>query len=418
MARSSWGSKRQRSKNVWELRYTVAGEPKSETYRGTAKGADRRLGELRLRYEGATADSRTTVGAFFRGVFVPECEARVAAPPESDTEPMAKSTLRGYVRHYESSIGPTWDDVALEDVRARAVQAWLSGMTYGAARQARATFRTVLNRAVDLEYIEAHPLNRRYILPSARSPRRRSGEVYGPDELQAIFEECEGEFWEPFFILAAFGGAQRAEAVGVFATEVEWVENELGLWAVCPINRGVHLLDGEVVVEERAKNDYRAQPVVVPPPYSLRLRAAVDEALAEGREWLVDDGFGGPLDPEAVTRAYKSWLGRSTHRYVPFGNLRNSYSTMLHREGYEDSLVAKLMRHANLTTDYAHYNRLDAAGKIEALSRPPSSGKLIPELPRTSGKSAEKRDSAEKSEGRNARSDAFVKPAEDPTRRS
>lgn len=66
MARSSWGSKHQKSKGVWELRYTVAGKPKSETLRGTAKDTDRPLGELRLRYEGATADPRTIVGAFFR----------------------------------------------------------------------------------------------------------------------------------------------------------------------------------------------------------------------------------------------------------------------------------------------------------------------------------------------------------------
>ena len=383
MARSSWGSKRQKRRGVWELRYTVAGRPASETFRGSARDADRRLMALRLKYEGAVGDPRTTVGAFFRGVFVPECEARIDAPPESDTEPMARSTLNGYLRHYDRSIGPTWDDVPMEDVRARAVQAWLSGMTYGAARQARALFRTIMNRAEDLEYIDGHPLNKRYIMPSAKSPRQRSADVYDPDEMRAIFEECEGEWWEPFYVLAAFGGAQRAEAVGIWATEMEWAENERGLWAVCPVNRGVHLLDGEIVVEGRAKNDHRAQPIVVPPPYSLRLRAAADEAISEGRTWLVDDGFGGPVDPEAVARAYKAWLGRSAHRYVPFGNLRNSYSTMLHREGYEDSLISKLMRHANLTTDYAHYNRLDAAGKIEALTRGPSSGSPDPERPRT-----------------------------------
>ena len=54
---------------------------------------------------------------------------------------------------------------------------------------------------------------------------------------------------------------------------------------------------------------------------------------------------------------------------MPFGNLRNSYSTMLHRKGYEDSLISKLMRHANLTADYRHYNRLDADATIEMLSR-------------------------------------------------
>ena len=49
MARSSWGSKRQKAKGVWELRYTVDGKPKSKRVRGSARDADRELAALRLR---------------------------------------------------------------------------------------------------------------------------------------------------------------------------------------------------------------------------------------------------------------------------------------------------------------------------------------------------------------------------------
>ena len=76
MARSTWGSKRQKSRGVWELRYTVGGRPKSSTFRGTAREADRELAALRLRHEGRE-DTTVTVDAFFWGVFVPECEERV-----------------------------------------------------------------------------------------------------------------------------------------------------------------------------------------------------------------------------------------------------------------------------------------------------------------------------------------------------
>lgn len=358
-----------KSKGVWELRYTVGGRQKSETFRGTAKQADRYLVALRLRYEDRGGDPRTTVSAFFWGVFVPECEVRLDAPPESDNKPLARTTYKEYVRHFRRDIEPAFGDKALEDVRARDVQEWLSGMTYGTAGHAKAVLKLVMNRAEDLEYIDHHPLGKRYIMPTAKSGRQRSADIYDPDELDAIFSECEGEDWEPFFILAAFGGAQRAEAVGVWAPEIEWRESERGLWAVCPVNRGVHLIDGEVVVQDRAKNDYRSEPLIVPPPYSMRLKETADAVIAEGGTWLVDDGFGGPWDPDAMARAYRRWLSFSTHRYVPFGNLRNSYSTMLHRLDIEDSLIAKLMRHANLTTDYRHYNRLDADAKIELLGR-------------------------------------------------
>lgn len=368
MAKSSWGTKRQRAKGSWELRYRVGGKQKSVMFRGTAREADRQLAALRLKYEGG-GGPRTSLSSFFWGVFVPECERRLEAPPESGNKPLALTTYKGYVRYFRHSIEPTFGETALEDIRARDVQEWLSGMTFGTARHARAIFKIVMNRAEDLEYIDHHPLGKRYIMPTAKSARQRSSDIYDPDELESIFRECSGELWEPYYILAAFGGAQRAEAIGVQAPEIEWRENERGLWAVCPVNRGVHLLDGEVVVLDRAKNDYRAEPLIVPPPYSGRLKEIADAVLAEGGTWLVDDGFGGPIDPETVTRAYKRWLSLSPHRYVPFGNLRNSYSTMLHRKGYEDSLISKLMRHANLTTDYRHYNRLDADAKIGLMSR-------------------------------------------------
>ena len=112
--------------------------------------------------------------------------------------------------------------------RARDVQEWLSGMTFGTARHARAIFKIVMNRAEDLEYIDHHPLGKRYIMPTAKSARQRSSDIYDPDELESIFRECSGELWEPYYILAAFGGAQRAEAIGVQAPEIEWRENERG----------------------------------------------------------------------------------------------------------------------------------------------------------------------------------------------
>ncbi len=383
MARSTWGSKRQKSRGVWELRYTVGGRPKSSTFRGTAREADRELAALRLRHEGRE-DTTVTVDAFFWGVFVPECEERVRSAGDGEGRGMSPTTLASYTRYYRNTIQERWGSVPLDEVRAKDVQAWLSGMTAGSARHAKAVFKVVMNRAEALEYVDHHPLGKRYVMPSAKSARQRTRDVFDADELDAIFSECAGEWWDAYFILAAFGGAQRAEAVGVKPSEVSYVENEEGLWAVAPVRRGVHLLDGEVVVVERGKNEYREGNLIVPPPYSSRLRADAEGALAEGGEWFADDGFGGPVDPEAVTRAWKRWLSFSPHSWVPFGNLRNSYSTVLHSLGLQDSTISKLMRHANLTTDYAHYNRLDPDALIGLMGdamRARRSGITIPDRP-------------------------------------
>lgn len=386
MARSTWGSKRQKSKGVWELRYTVGGKPKSTTFRGTAREADRELAALRMRYEGRQDDS-VTIDAFFWGVFILECETRVQIAEKGleggGMKGMSPVTLSSYIRHYNKSIRDTWCDVPLGDVRAKGVQAWLLTMTCGAARHALAVFRAMMNRAQALEYVESHPLGHKYVMPASRSARERVGDVFGEDELVAILDESAGEWWRPLYVLSAFGGAQRAEAVGVQAPEVSYIKNGLGLWGIAPVKRGVHLLDGKLVVVERAKNKHREASLVIPPPYSSHLKAAADEVVAAGGTWLVDDGFGGPVDPEALTRAWTRWLSRSTHRYVPWGNLRNSYSTMLHSMGLEDSTVSKLLRHANLKTDYAHYNRIGPEDLVGLMSgaMAAGSGMVIPDRP-------------------------------------
>ncbi len=364
MARSSWGSKRQRSKGVWELRYTVNGKQQSKTFKGTAKQADAELARLRVLHEDAKApcDASTTIGTFFWGDFIPECEQRV------EVGSMARSTLSGYIRAYTASIEEPFADTPLGSLAYRDVQDLLLGMTRGKAQHAKSLLSIVMQRATDKGAIENNVMRRRFIMPTMTSGRERTKDVYSTKELEQIFEECRGEIWEGAFILGAFGGGQRAEVMGVKPHEADFAEDGAGdVWAVVPVNRGVHLLDGEVVVEEHAKNNAREDVMVIPPPYSLRLRQLVRAALKRGDEWLMDDGFGEPTDPEAMTRAYGSWLARSNHRYVPFGNLRNAYSTMLHAKGVPGDMVSKLMRHASPITDQRFYNRPGPEERIEVL---------------------------------------------------
>ena len=60
MARSTWGSILEKKKGpdgIYLLRYTVNGKAKSETVRGSRSDADRRLAELRIKYEGGIGEN-------------------------------------------------------------------------------------------------------------------------------------------------------------------------------------------------------------------------------------------------------------------------------------------------------------------------------------------------------------------------
>lgn len=361
MARSTWGSVRTLRKGYHEIRYTVDGSQVSEYVRGTKAEAERRRAELRLEYEDCVGAS-LKVDTFWRKTYWPECRS------------LAESTKAEYERVYVRTIKPKWGTREMRSIRAAEVQEWFDVMTYGKARSTRAIMRAMFNRASDLELIDRNVMSKRFKLPSARAKGGRTEEVYTAAELDEIFEECSGEVWEPAYILAAFGSASREEAMSPMLDEIWFAgygdeDDRVEEFAVVPIKRGVQRLGGEVKVIEKTKNEYRERSLVVPPPYSTRLKELVVEKNAAGDTWLVDDGFGWPIDPDVMATCYKRWFLRSSHRYIPFSNLRNSYSTMMHAKDIDLWMVSKLMGHSKPDTSYTHYDRPGVNELIQVISR-------------------------------------------------
>ena len=105
MARSTWGSKRQKGKGAWERRWRENGEPKSEMFHGSARAADGRLAVIRVRVEGASKlpePADMELSTFFWGVFVPECELRMV--PGGNNKALARTTDEGYIRYFDNRI--------------------------------------------------------------------------------------------------------------------------------------------------------------------------------------------------------------------------------------------------------------------------------------------------------------------------
>lgn len=347
--RSTWGTIRKKGANSWEIRYFVAGNRLREIVHGSRAKAERRLSELRIKYEGVT--NEVTVSEFWDNVYLPEI-----------TKQLAPSTVRGYTNKYERHILPIFGSDILRDIKPAKIQSWLLEMSHETAKHCKVVlssmFAHALMHKVVAENVAAYP----YQLPKSQERRSEKG-VYTLDELNEIFELCRGEDWEAIYILAAFGGAQRSEAMGVKLEDISFIDD----FAAVAIKRSVQRINGEQVIEERTKVEVRRADVIIPPPYSQRLRELAAEAEERGDVWLTDDGEGHPKCPERMAKAYERWFQHQEIKYIPFRNLRNAYSTALHKMQLEDSTISKLMRHSNLTTDYRHYNRISTEDKIELL---------------------------------------------------
>lgn len=355
-SRSTWGSKRKRG-DAWELRYTVAGKRRTESFHGSASEADARLAELRVQYEQVT--ELMTLDAFWSTYYLPEARER-----------LAESTVARYTDHYLRDIKPRFGDMAMRDIHPRDIQAWLDGMTSGKARIGKRILSAVLGRAYALEYIDDNPAQRRFVYPTARANGQRSKKIYSLEELIQVYNACTGEIWEAVFILSAFAGASLSEAMSVKLSEIMEVDD----YVVAPILRSVQHIQhpgekGVVKALPKPKNEYRERELVVPPPYSHRLMELVDAGVKRGDVWLTDDGFGEPVDPSAITRYYRKWFCTQPMCYVPFGNLRHSYGTLLETAGADGLMASKMMGHAQPTTFYKHYLRPKIEDKIKLLEQ-------------------------------------------------
>lgn len=354
MARSTWGhidEKKKGPDGIYLIRYTVGGKKKSETVRGSLSDAERRRAELRIKYEGVTTE--ITLAQFWKTVYLPEIQ-----------QELAPSSVAGYCQNWTHDIAPAFGSMLLRDITPLAIQSWLSEMPRGTAKHAKSVLSAMLSRALALEMVDDNAAQRRFVMPREGSGRKRTRDIYSKDELDEIFGLCGGEPFEAPFILAAFGGASREEAMSPLADEVEDMDG----FAVVPIVRGVQRLGGEVVVTEKPKNRFREDFAVVPPPYSHRLFELRDEALARGDAWLTDDGFGNPVDPNTMANSqWKRWFLDKPMRYIPFSNLRNSYATWVHAEGLDGLMASKMMRHSQPGTTYRDYDRPSPEQKIAAL---------------------------------------------------
>ena len=351
---STWGSKRKRGENSWELRWPNGGH---ETFHGTAKEADRRLAELRIQYEGATPD--ITLDQFWSTTF-----------HSYIIDNLAKSTVAGYENYYYRLLQPEFGDSGLRDITSRKIQSWLLTLTVGNAKHARALLRAILSKAFVDELVDDNAAQRRFKMPTEYKREKKNKEAYTRQEFDQILAAVKGEVFEPIALLSGGGGAAREEAMGAKPSEVRFDtvdhDGEEVLIAYVPIVRGVQYIKKQIEVLDHTKNDYRKRDLIILPPYSYRLKEIVDEFLDLGYEWFIDDGYGNPLNPDTVAKSWERWFKTQPFIAKPIGDLRHTYNT--HIATYlSPHMAARIMGHSQINTNYSNYYKPTNEHKLDAL---------------------------------------------------
>jgi hypothetical protein len=325
---------------------------RSETVRGTRRDAERRRAQLMLEHsEDAPCP---TVGQAWERWCVPEMEQRIASGD------LTRHSLKLYESAWRNHVAPTWADVALDAVRPLRIQQWISGLGASQARYATLTLSKVMDYAVRYEYVDHNPMREKYLMPSKQTIQRADAGVWTLDELGEAWSQLRGKWFEPAFLLAAFGSCRVGESLGPLADEVELRDVDGVPVALVAVVRQVDNAGG---VTDALKTEQSRRTVCVPGKAALRLH---ELSSAIPPDWfLTHDGQG---LPQSQRRLGKAW--REAGMAHPFRNLRNSWQTNCRWElGMPPWLLEPMMGHAGRDVTGRHYDRPQADVFAEAVAR-------------------------------------------------
>lgn len=298
--------------------------------------------------------------------YMPEIASRLEAGE------IARNTANNYIGLWRKHVSPLWGATVMSSVREEEYQAWLLSLSRSNARLCNILVGNMVNCARlhgirDITFRDA-----RYKMPQDRE--RPSGlEVYTLPETDALLEDLRGSALEAMAILMAKGSCRNGEALAASTSDIGYATRGEGpcarLYAVYDLTRQYESAKTGFMP---CKTPESVRPVIVPPPWSGRIREIAAEREAQGLAFLTDGGKGAPMARGRANWAWRKLFsdGVTTQRYLPMQKLRNSWATaMLWKHGMPSQMVDKMMGHSVGTVLGRHYDRPDEELFIEALDR-------------------------------------------------
>jgi integrase len=272
---------------------------------------------------------------------------------------LAPSTRLGYECDLKNLVYPRWGGVELSEIKASAIEEWLSGMTHGQAVNALGGLRRIMRKAERDDLITIDPCRKTIQLPKRRK-------AYRPRWLEtAEVRELAVGFWghplEAWLTVSLMCGLRRCESTALYWSDIDLREGGI------EISKGLQCTDGKLV-EWFAKTPNSVRTVYLPKNAVRRLREIKENGA------LVPDGDGSRMNPDKVARHYRSWCRKASLPFVPPMYLRHTYVHMAIEAGIPEAVIKEQLGHtessAMLREHYFWSGKKvskDAASKINAI---------------------------------------------------
>lgn len=371
MTRSSWGTKTKIDKNKWRIRWCewdgLNRVRRSKTlYPCTSREADdelRRLWQLHHLPPNERVVPCPTFAQCWDEWYFPQLEKQV------ESGDISRNTFNSYRSVWRSKVSPKWANVTMSKVRIEEYQRWMDGFTYSQAHSSHALVLNLVNCARLHEVDGISFLDARYKMPRDKKRANDGGlEVYTIAEMDSILESLRGNRIEGTAILMAKGSCRVGEAVAAAVKDITFEQYNGRTYAVYDLHQ--QYAQGSKFAQLKTQDSYR--PIIIPPPWSLRLAEIAKQRTKDEELYICDKGTGMPLDRARITERWIELFrgGTIDLRYLTMTKLRNSWSTaMLWKYGIPSQMVDKMMGHAAKNILGKHYDRPDKELFIETVDR-------------------------------------------------
>ena len=270
---------------------------------------------------------------------------------------LSETTLHGYNTIKSRIFSFLGDEIATE-VNSYAVQNFVVKMANKpySPKTIKSTIgllSAAYNRAVKLGELTSNPCQ------AVDIPKQQRPEIItlAPDDIPR-FMQCLDHVeidLRAAVMLALFCGLRRSEILGLTASDVNLP------FKCLTVKRSRHVVDGADVIREPKTK--RSRRTLALPPFVCDVLAELIEAHAkqdfETCDALIQNGFGQPLNPQALASRLARFEKRNELPSVSLHGLRHTYATLLINSGVVDiAQVSAELGHSNVSTTLNVYMEL------------------------------------------------------------
>jgi len=356
----------QRSKGSWTIVYDLPSDPvtgkrrqRSQTVRGTKRDAERALREVLVSVDqgGYVRPTKLTVSGLLK-----QWLQNYASIKTSDR------TQESYAAVVDRHLIPGLGKVALSELQPQQIEGYYADrLTKGRADgQGGLSARSVgyhhriLSNA--LEYAIRMGLVVRNAAKLVDPPRvgRTAMRTLSPEEVNRFLDAAKDTDHYVYFATLVYTGLRRGELLAL-----RWRNLDLGGSKLSVVATAYKLSSGEYRIKE-PKTVHSRRTVILPPSLVELLQAyRFDQELLRiqldiglgADDFVFSRADGSPVNPNAVTLAFRRILKRAGLEGVRIHDLRHTHATLMLRAGVHPKIVSERLGHANIgiTLDiYSH----------------------------------------------------------------